>query len=136
MKGKILYRYDDSGGTFECRKYQVVRETPGGFWLEEISSLFQLTHKTWRSKRAKYPYALPTRYEAARAYSKRKQHHAAILEGKLMTVNSIRRQITVHIRDNLMNKENCRHFADPNEGLQCAARNCPCDLFSPCEDEE
>lgn len=87
-----LYRYDDSalyGSGFEVRKFEVIKETPKGYWiLEKWEYSFQTDmddeeNKRWVSKNGRKRYAHPTKKEALQYYQYRKRSQIRHLEARL-----------------------------------------------------
>lgn len=79
-----LYRYrdhragslegDDSHATAWCYEFEVIKETPKGYWIEG---------KCWISKTSKKRYAHPTKEEAWKSFKARKARQIKILKTRL-----------------------------------------------------
>lgn len=82
-----LYRYDAhfTGSDWNtqvhvhCYDFNVIRETPCGYWIENFSALLP----KWVSKTGKKRYAYPTKDEARASYYARKQRQVTILTEQL-----------------------------------------------------
>ncbi len=80
-----LYRYDDpmdEDSRIRLTEYQVMRETPRGYWVRRYQGFGKLTER-WTSNCSKTRLAHPTKKEALFAYIKRKEYQIPLLEGRL-----------------------------------------------------
>ena len=94
MEKMKLYRYEDVSygilndweevvGSYvkvEERNYEVIKETPKGYWIKLFSSFDE---KKWVSNNAKNRFAYPTKEEALFNFKARKKRQIQILESRL-----------------------------------------------------
>jgi len=82
-----LYRYDNVGWDVILNEYEVVKETPCGYWFEKYRQenwivMFQ-DRRRWTSKTAMRRLAYPTKEEAMVSFKARKRSQIKILRGQL-----------------------------------------------------
>ena len=85
-----FYRYEEvqlfSGVTLTLRVYNLIKETPCGYWISKYScdSIFlQSVRKRWVSKTSRKRFAYPTKEEAMINFKARKRRQIALLTGQL-----------------------------------------------------
>jgi hypothetical protein len=129
---KVLYRYEDSyiPDAFCCRKFRLISHTKCGIWLQEYDSLGDIDAPIWRSSTRKHVFVAASKYEAATLYSSRKYYQERALEDRLYQVKALRRRVIAHIKS-IRNKSSCIHYQNIDAGIECTAKNCPCDLYQP-----
>lgn len=76
-----FYRYDDTvyadiGVRVNKFEYELIRETPKGYWINAYG-------EKWISKTAKKRFAYPTEEEALESFKARKKRQIEILEYQL-----------------------------------------------------
>jgi len=79
----ILNEWEEVSGSYvrvEERTYDVLKETPKGYWINLWSFEYE---KKWVSKEAKKRFAYPTREEAMTNFKARKGRQIQILESQL-----------------------------------------------------
>lgn len=97
---KRLYRYDYdkayfygmANGELICYEFDVIKETPGGYWLvnhveEDSLTRGRLTGKKWISKNAGKKWAHKTKEEALKAYIIRKQYQLKMVKREVDSVD-------------------------------------------------
>lgn len=84
-----LYRYEDvnylNRVTIRERKFEILKETPCGFWIERWEHA--RNEKRWVSSTARKRYAYPTRKEAMINFKARKYRQLQLVEAQLKKVN-------------------------------------------------
>lgn len=80
------YRYSDTYHAISLEIFNVIRETPCGYWIapdwandDDLKNEF----KKWVSKTSRKRYAYPTMEEAWKSYKLRKRRHTEVLEDQL-----------------------------------------------------
>lgn len=68
-------------------EYEITKETPKGYWIEDF-----IIGKKWVSKTARKRFAYPTKQEALEGFIKRSERYASILSDRL---NSVQRSIEI-----------------------------------------
>ena len=80
----ILNEWEEVAGNYvkvEERNYEVIKETPCGYWIQLYS--FSFDQKKWVSGNAKKRFAYPTKIEAMTSFKARKNSQIKILESQL-----------------------------------------------------
>ncbi len=102
-----LYRYDSANFTVSVklvlRKYQVLKETPCGYWVIEsgmsclgfaLPDSYMALYRKWVSKTGRKRLCYPTKELAFESFEVRKARHWSILNAQLK-VAAIAKQLTV-----------------------------------------
>lgn len=69
--------------TITLTTFELVKETPKGYWIVSIGLKFYPQYKKWVSKTAKKRYAYPTKAEALHNFIKRNQRRLGILKRQI-----------------------------------------------------
>jgi len=84
----IFYRFDEilreTGKEVYLIKFELLKETPKGYWIKE-----DFGFKKWVSKTAKKRFAYPTKKEALINLIKRKERQIRILESRLNEAKNV-----------------------------------------------
>jgi len=75
-----MFGYSEIASRLELRTYDLIRETPKGYWIGTKN--YRLTER-WVSKTSKKRFAYPTEQEALVNYIKRTKRRIKILEYQL-----------------------------------------------------
>ncbi len=84
-----LFRYeerlDTRGVHVDIRVFNVVKETPCGYWIDLYNGLFEYDKhsRKWVSKTAKRRFAYPTEHEALTNFKARKRRQIEILQSRI-----------------------------------------------------
>lgn len=74
-----FYRYDSHNQDIVLNEYQLIKETPKGYWINVYYNEFN----KWVSKTSIKRYAYPTKKEALNSFIQRKIRQQGILKNQL-----------------------------------------------------
>lgn len=103
----VLYRVQDNvdsdGVSIYWCIFHVLRETPCGYWVQEMYGSFAVGDPVWMSKVARKRRAWPTMEEALDSYYRRKRKQTAIMEHRWKAARQSRdwaREERIRVRGN------------------------------------
>ena len=81
MTPQIFYRYEYQYDSLQLKEYDLIRETPKGYWISACTSWIDKSEK-WIPKSSKKRFAYPTVKEALNNYIIRSNRRISILIGQ------------------------------------------------------
>lgn len=103
---KTLYRVEHSlldplWGNPRTRvdKYEVVKETPEGYWVRLYGGVYMSGFKRWMNKTARRRFAHETVADAYRAFVLRKDYHVAHIERELARARDARDEALAKLKE-------------------------------------
>lgn len=94
----VLYRFD--GGMIDNRlevvEFQVLRETPKGYWINLAYGGYMMKSEKWVSKISRKRFAYPTKDEALDSFIARKKKQIQILKYQLGKAQDYYKQANRH----------------------------------------
>jgi hypothetical protein len=84
----VLNEWEEVAGSYvrvEEREYEIIKETPKGYWIKYFSSSreFPVNDKKWVSNNARNRFAFPSKEEALVNFEARKKRQIEILGTRL-----------------------------------------------------
>lgn len=102
-----FYRYERLASWFnfyptelQLVEFDLVKETPCGYWIKQSSWLFYDLPNKWVSKTGRKRYAYPTKEEALKSFFFKKKRQIKILQTQLDFAKN-----DLKIAESMMNKE-------------------------------
>lgn len=90
-----FYRFENYGSTVMVIEYELIKETPCGYWILDKAR----EKNRWVSKTAKKRYAYPTVNQALWSFYKRKEKQISILTGKLETAKIAAKRAAARLKE-------------------------------------